>query len=462
MRKSIPKWSVLLLVIVSSLHMAFAQANADNNTITSARLFDAQPPLYLDIMFSNTPANAAQDLLASNVHFTTSPETLTPPLAVSTISLIGGTPNGVRIVFSNTPPVSISSMQVCLDNVTFSEASGQTQTISHVCSSVQIITPAAAVAEKQKLLQTMQAVPKTNQEKNIFGSGFITTASSGTQGGLDLNLNSNDLGVKGMTASLQTIKTSLPGGDPQNFEVGMNFSNAYVFGKAQLAQAEKDLRLMSQNPNNTFALTDYNTQMDNLQDRTLSALLVDFSGRLEGGATSFNVVNYVGDGEIALQSRTKTLFTSKGYWQFRLVPFGLEGGKNVQESLTTGTTSTPVSGNEDAVARLKGGATLALFYDDPQSLLPFKRIELNLYTVQRYLFLREAEITSAKATPIFQDGYRPWYEADLLVYLAEMPSGRYGFRLAYTNGSLPPSFAITKSFQFGFVFETADNAKSAK
>lgn len=444
----------------------------DQNAITSARLIDLPPPnFYIDILFTNDLANPNVDLSSTNVRLRTVPDPLTPPLAIDTISLLGGTPNGVRVTFSSSPPSSISSMQVCFSDITFLESSGSRQTVSNVCSPVQVLTLDTAVAEKSKLADALAAVPKTKSEKNIFASGFVTTASSGTQGGVDLNLNSNDLGIKGMTASLQTIKTSVAGGDPQNFEVGLNFQNAYVFGGHDLDKIRDDLAILrdSTNPNRPAASKDYASRLQSIQNRILSAVLVNFSGRLEGGVTSFNVVNYVGDGEVALQSGTKTLFGSrKGFWQFRLVPFGVEGGKNVQESLSTGTMGGTGSGSsgsasgEDTLARLKAGGTFSLFYDNPQSLLPFKRVELNLGTVQRYLFLKEAEILSANSTPVFRDGHRPWYEANLLMYLAEAPSGRYGFRLTYSNGSLPPSFAVTKSFQFGFVYETADDSKKKK
>ena len=77
-------------------------------------------------------------------------------------------------------------------------------------------------------------------------------------------------------------------------------------------------------------------------------------------------------------------------------------------------------------------------------------------TVQRFLFFKEPYTAAANAVPVLADGHRPWYEANLLIYVAEAPGGRYGFRLDYKNGSLPPNFVVVKTFQFGFVFETKD------
>jgi hypothetical protein len=200
------------------------------------------------------------------------------------------------------------------------------------------------------------------------------------------------------------------------------------------------------------AQVEINAAEKTVQRRLLSAVIANFAGKLEGGATDFNVANYVGDGDLAIQSRTKKLFGSKhGFWQFRVVPVGAEGGKNVQNN-----TAAAAANTQDFVARYKGGAELTAFYDDPDSALPFKQVKLTITTAQRYLFFKEAETLSATSAPILASGHRPWYEGHLLIYLADAPSGRYGFRLDYKNGSLPPNFAVAKSFQFGFVFETKD------
>lgn len=439
-------------VIVCTLLLPNMLLAQDANTISSATLMlFPQPNFYLNVFFANDLASPDADLVAANVQVTS-----TPPIIITTVGPLAGLASGVRITFTGTPPPEITNAQVCFSSVTFVESDNSTKKVSHVCSSIEVISRSNLAIVKAQMLKELTAVPKTTAEKNIFASGFVVTSSSGTEGGLDLNLNSNDLGIKGMNVSLQTMKTSVAGGDPKNFQVSLNFDNAYVFGGTELDAIR-----------NAKTGQAINEAEKKIQSQVLGALLVKFSGTLEGEATNFNVANYVGDGEIALQSRTMTLFGSrKGFWQFRVVPFGIEGGKNVQNFLTTtGTSGSTMPGtpqNEDYVARYKGGATFSLFYNDPKSLLPFKRVEMDLGTAQRYLFFKEPEVLSANSTPVLQDGYRPWYQADLLVYVAESSSGRYGIRLSYNNGSLPPSFTVAKSFQFGFVFETSDDKKGTK
>jgi hypothetical protein len=60
-------------------------------------------------------------------------------------------------------------------------------------------------------------------------------------------------------------------------------------------------------------------------------------------------------------------------------------------------------------------------------------------------------------------GNKPWLQADFKVYFTDPEEGsgglRSGFKLSYNRGSLPPVFATTKSFQFGFVLESTETKK---
>jgi hypothetical protein len=463
------KYRVLCTVMGLLIAAQLARSQtSDQNSIDSASLTAFAPPnFYLDVHFTNRLSNPVADLTVANVTITTTPAVLAPPLQIGAVALLPGSRKSARINFSSGLPAAVSSMQVCFGSLTLIESNGSTKAVSNLCSTVQILNSSTVVAAQQALLKDLETVPKTSAQKNIFASGFVTTASSGTQGGLNLDLNSNQLGIQGMTAFLRTNKTSTPGGDPKNFEVGTNFSNAYTFGRSEFQAIRSDIQKLQANPSDTSASTDINQQQQKVQKQILSAVIVDMAGKLEGEGTNFNVANYVGDAQVSLQSRTQELFGSrKGFWKFRFVPFGFEGGKNVESSTTTSTgTSSAMSSSsqsEDFVARYKGGGTFTLFYDDPESLLPFKRIDLELDTVHRYLFHKESELLSANATPVLRQGYRPWYEANLLVYVAESQNGRYGFKLTYNNGSLPPSFAITKSFNFGFVYETSDGEQTVQ
>jgi hypothetical protein len=427
--------------------------SADQNAIESATLYAFAPPNFtLDVHFTNVLDDPHNDLTPANLSLTPVPSTTT--LAVESIQTLPGSRKSIQVLFSSPPPSTLTSVQVCFHSVTFRESSGSVQTVANVCGPVRILNADNIASEKAKVLKDLAAVPKTTDQKNIFASGFVTTASSGSAGGLDLDLNSKELGIPGLTAFLHTQKSSVAGGDPKNFEAGTNFRTVRSFAGKNLDALREHigaLRHAASQSDLDAAGNAINSEEQNIQKKLLSAWVVDMAGKLEGGATDFNVANYVGDGQVSILSRTKRLFGSRrGFWWFKIVPAGGEGGANAQTNVTS------ASGPEDHIARFKAGGDFTLFYDNPDSPLPFKRIELNLDTVQRYLFFKEPQTLSANALPVLADGHRPWYEANLLIYLAEAPSGRYGLRLDYKNGSLPPNFAVTKSFQFGFVFETKD------
>jgi len=59
------------------------------------------------------------------------------------------------------------------------------------------------------------------------------------------------------------------------------------------------------------------------------------------------------------------------------------------------------------------------------------------------------------------DGIRMYGEAALKIYVGQTSSARYGVRLSYNRGSLPPVFARVNSFQLGFMFETTDDRTKA-
>jgi hypothetical protein len=115
------------------------------------------------------------------------------------------------------------------------------------------------------------------------------------------------------------------------------------------------------------------------------------------------------------------------------------------------------------LARAKLGADFTLFYDNAKAKSPIKRVEINAGGVERYLFFKEINYNSTtKKDSSTGKGSRPYFQSDVKVFFAENAKGRYGLRMAYTRGSLPPVFADVKSFQFGFVYETADDKAKTK
>jgi hypothetical protein len=199
-----------------------------------------------------------------------------------------------------------------------------------------------------------------------------------------------------------------------------------------------------------------------MRSRLLAAWSIDLSGKMESEAGNFQVTNFVGDGSIYLQSRTKQLFgtgTNAGFWKFRILGTGFEGGKNVGQPNKQGAVvanAPPV----DWIARHKAGAELTLFYDAPDTQLPFKRVELSASGVNRYLFRNELVFDqSTLVSDIVQRGRKSWVETSLKLYLSETAKSRFGINLTYNRGALPPVYANTKSFQFGFLMESTDDTK---
>lgn len=410
------------------------------------------PNFYMDVWFTDRLADA-NAFNESNIRITTTPDHI---LQISNAGRLLGTRKGVQIVFAGSPPTDVTDAKVCFHSLTFLDAQGKNHDATEVCYALELETTASIASQQQKALDDLKKVPKTSQEKNIFASGFVTTASSGSDGGASISLNSNDLGIPGLTAFWHLDKTSSTGGDPKNFEAGMNLRNVLLFGKADLQRMQSDIALY-RNAADPDAAAKALADIKKLEDRHRfwSATLIDFAGKLEGEAMNFKVANFVGDGQVQVQSRTQKLFGStSGFWRIRIVPAGVEGGKNVN---TTADNGTPPPSSPDFVARVKGGGDLTLFYENAENPFPFKRVDLSLGTVQRYLFLKEAEMTST-SNPVLtvNKGYRPWYQAALKVYIAESPKGKFGFQLTYQNGSLPPAFATTKAFQFGFLYESSD------
>jgi len=446
---------VLTLSILCLVNAVFGQVQPQTRQYQIDRaalsLFPS-PNFYMDVWFTDRLADA-NTFNESNIRITTTPDRT---LQISNAGRLLGTRKGMQIVFAGSPPTDVTDAKVCFHRLTFLDAQGKNHDATEVCYALELETSASIASQKQQALDDLKKVPKTSQEKNIFASGFVTTASNGSDGGATVNLNSNDLGIPGLTAFWHLDKTTSTGGDPKNFEAGMNLRNVLLFAKGDLQKMQKDIadyRNASDKEAAAKALADIKTIED--KQRFWSAALIDFAGKLEGEAMNFKVANFVGDGQVQFQSRTQKLFgSSSGFWRLRIVPAGVEGGKNV--NTTANTAGTPTS-SPDYVARVKGGGNLTLFYENVENPFPLKRVDLDLGMVQRYLFLKEAEMTST-SNPILavNKGYRPWYQAALKVYMAESPKGKFGFQLTYQNGSLPPAFATTKAFQFGFLYETSD------
>jgi hypothetical protein len=451
--------------------VCYAQQGTEDFKITNvvATYFPAaagQPDqTFVDVTFSQPlDFSHTEDFDLSNITITALPNTTLTPAAAERRP---GSRKQVRVPFSGTVPATVTQAQICFQKINYMASAQSSSLANNVCGTGLVVNRSNVVAQKKKVLGDLQKVPKTSSDKNIFASGFVTTTSDGSQGGADINLNSPQLGIPGLTVSMQLKKTSTVKGDPRNFEAAFNYRSTFLYKRKDyddIATRLNEARTAADAHSQDTALDQVNQKMSKIQSHFLAATLLDFSGRLEGQATNFNVTNFIGEGAVQLQSRTRLFFGSRhGFWRFRILPAGFEGGTNLgrgdlqAKSTTTGTTSPDVHW----ISRFKSGAVFTTFYQNDESALPFKHLDLDVQVVDRHLFFQEVAFdqSTMKSTAVTK-GDKPYFQADAKVFLFETPSSRYGFKLSYNRGSLPPEYNSVSSFQFGFVIETTDGDTS--
>jgi hypothetical protein len=374
-------------------------------------------------------------------------------------------PSSANMTLNLGPQEGDDKFQICFEKLHFFAPNAAPIEASNVCGSGSILNEALAKARLEQLLADLNKVPKSTGEKNIFASGFVTRGTNAdSQGGSVLNLNSNDLGVPGLTAFTHLKKTTAMNADPKHFDVGLNYRSTLLFHRKALAEI-RDLQAVGKNE-------EAQAKLDELRKAWWSSATFDFATKFEAQALSFDVTNFIGDGTVRLKSRVLPLRgrndnsakNRAGFFKFFIVPGGLEIGQVLQKGEQTaammGTTQTQAMDKIDWVARYKFGGGLSLFYRNPESRWLFKRIELDTEFVGRQLFRQEIKFDEKTMMNIkTTKGFKPWFETWLRAYVADTPNGRFGIGLTYNRGSLPPVFAKTDSFQFGFVFETAEDKK---
>jgi hypothetical protein len=191
-------------------------------------------------------------------------------------------------------------------------------------------------------------------------------------------------------------------------------------------------------------------EIDALSNGFLLNLMIDAVGRLEGEAMNFNVTNAIFDIPLQLASRTKRIGDSL-FFNLRIIPGGVELGRNLR------------SENEVLqkyyIGRFKSGAELNFCYAPSDRVDAFpQRIELNLQAVNRYLWRDETAFDEETMEAIgISKGNKSWLQGDLNIFLGETTEGRFGFKVSYLRGKLPPTFSDTRAFTFGLVFQSADD-----
>jgi len=458
--------SILLICVALSVRGAL-WAQTPSITAVDAILLEKQK--FLDVFF-NKPLDAAhpEDLQNSNFEVSALPSKTS--LNVSGVRRLGGDPTEIEIALTGDAQPSDVQILVTAKKVHFLDNQNSAFAGPLTFTATLIKDSKSLTDAMTKLVDTMTKAGKSSQEKNIFASGFVTTASNGnTQGGADIHLQT-DLSVPGLRSFLNLVKTTADGSDAKNFEAGGTFRNTFLLGKvgrAAIQTALNDYRNATTDAARAAAAVTYNKSVTDFQKRVLAAVFLDFTGKMEGEATNFNITNGVFEAALKLQSRVKNL-SKQGFFHFQISPFGLEGGRTLRKpdvaTAATGTTTmAPTSPTDkalqqiDGIARFKVGATLNTFWDNPKTTSPLKRFEIEAGVVERYLFRKEIYYNAAtKTNASIVDGSKPYFYADAKLFMVESSAGRYGVKISYNRGSLPPVYANVKSFQFGFLFESAN------
>jgi hypothetical protein len=301
---------------------------------------------------------------------------------------------------------------------------------------------------KEAWIAAFQKVPRASGDKNISASGFVTTASEESAGGADISLNPN-FDIPNLNAFLQIKKATADTGDARNFEAGARYRYTRTWKPEQLRtiSAETDPEKL-------------NELIRARQRNIIAGWLIDFAGKLEGDPTNFEVTNFVGESAVHLQSMTKGFVGRKGFWRGFVLPAGIEVGQVLGTTAPSTDPAAP-SPTVNRIARYKAGGGLTVYYDNPGAQLPLQRVEVDINGVLRHLFLYESRFNAeTKKTDTTDDGFHGYAQIALKVFFGETDAARFGFKLSFNRGRLPPVYAEVKSFDFGFVIESADDGNA--
>jgi hypothetical protein len=373
-----------------------------------------------------------------------------PGVAIGTIKRSLLELNVLDVILLNELPVG-RPVDICFDRVRFLVGTVAHETTAEVCRLLG--TEAELAAERAAVLKALSSTPKAARDKTIFASGFVTAASDKSSGGADISLNP-DFKVPNLNAFLQIKKATVDKGDAKHFETGARYRYTATWRPEQV-------RLMSETPPGP-ALNDL---LRERQSNTLAGTLLDVAAKLEGDPTNFSVTNFVGETAFQLSTMTKGFLGRTGFWRGFVLPAGVEVGQSLGLTVQTATAAPPdatATKPVNRIARYKAGAGFTMYYDNPGAQLPLRRVELDVNGVLRQLFLTESRFNAdTKKVDTTTKGLHPYGQVDLKVFIGESTAGRYGFKLSFNRGRLPPVYAQVNSLQFGFVIESVDDDAQA-
>jgi hypothetical protein len=390
--------------------------------------------------------------------------TLKSPVMVSS-----GFYNTPFIGVTSTIPVSATKFKVKLLNLAYDCPSAASPSlIEQVSGSGNISTNATLLAADIEALNKANkaAAAKKSSDKN-FRMGFAAAKGDGedAQGAADISINKTFFGGAQQTGTLfdffdqadvafQLKKSSAEKADPRHLTLGLNLRKTFLI----------DSRLKSSDVGSTMSAA---LERRDKSKGLFRVLMIKEGLNLEGEAFDFKTVNFVSDTHFELASIAKKL--GSGFYNINIFA-GPELGRNMAKpdaAEVMGATADQLS-RVDWIARFKAGGEFTL------RLLPSAKgdnwgVELNLGYVNRHLFRDEVftqatmkdGITTNKLVTVGR-GNKAWRQADLKVFLFGDGTKRYGLKVSYNNGQLPPAFTPTKGFQFGMVVESSDDKQSGE
>jgi hypothetical protein len=335
------------------------------------------------------------------------------------------------------------------------------------------------LTDESVVLSNAEAIPglldkiaysKTSDEKDVFASFVAARGENGNvAGAADIVVN-RDL-TQGRVPTVGSLfdtayttfrirKTSAENADPRAFDASVTLQKTRVLGAAgtYLVACSRGL---------TQDCIDARKAADDGRG-FFRAFLFNEAIRLESDAFSFESVNFVSDTQLQLGSQAKAV-TDVGYLSVRLHA-GAEIGRSLQKPTTATGTSNASTSAVDWIRRGKGGGEMTFRFLPRDNTGNSWAVEMSARAVVRHLFADETfieQVTNADHETVpsrvsLGTGTKMWREVDAKVFLFSNANARYGVRVAYMNGSLPPTFKPTKGFTFGFIVESADDTSSGK
>jgi hypothetical protein len=350
--------------------------------------------------------------------------------------------NTFAVTFAAIPA---TAARICFDEVQFTLPDGTVASSSaQICAELSRDAASARAA----WIAAFQELPTSTRDKDLFASGFVTSASDESSGGADISLNP-DLRIPNLNAFFQLKKATADEGDARNFEAGARYRYTRTWrpGELEAIRTETNRERV-------------NELIGARQQNIIAGWLIDVAGKLEGDPTNFDVTNFVAESGFHLQSMTRGFLGRRGFWRGYVVPGALEVGQSLGTTvpLPTPPDGEPAEPEVNRIARYKAGAGLTIFFDNPGTQLPLRRFEIDINGVMRQLFLAESRFNDeTNVTDMTDEGFHGYAQIDFKVFLVETSAGRYGFKLSFNRGRLPPVYAQVNSFDFGFLVESGDD-----